>query len=302
VSLPTEELKRRSAVEAAVPSAPRVSVVTPCLNPGERLTRCLASVAGQSYPGIEHVVVDGGSSDGTVGRLEAADGIRWVSERDSGQVQAINKGFRLATGLLLTWLNADDVLMPGTVRRAVDAFERDPRLGSVYGDCRIVECEAEVLTWRAPRRLTLGLLEAGSSIPQPGAFVTRWALERVGLLDESLELAMDVELWLRLLAAGVPHRSVGGVVSEFELHPRSKTASLPRQRFFEENARAFLIAGNPRGAALSTGSARRGQGPSTVGSTRSGSRRRSARRRRPRATGRSPPRRGRSGPRRSPRP
>ena len=255
MSLPTEELSRRLAVEAAVPTTPRVSVVTPCLNPGERLARCLASVAGQSYPGTEHVVVDGGSSDGTVGRLELADGIRWLSERDSGQVQAINKGFRLASGSLLTWLNADDVLMPGTVGKAVAAFDGDPRLGFVYGDCRVVECEREVLVWRAPRRLTIGLLEAGSSIPQPGAFVTRWALEQVGLLDESFELAMDVDLWLRLLGAGIPNRSVGGVVSEFELHPGSKTVSVPRQRFFDENARAFLLAGNPHGAALSAGQA-----------------------------------------------
>lgn len=253
MTVPVEELERYSAAEATPPTRARVSVVTPCLNPGERLERCLASVAGQSYPGIEHVVVDGGSDDGTVRRLELAEGVRWLSERDGGQVEAINKGFRLASGSLLTWLNADDVLMPGTVRRAVEAFEREPRLGFVYGDCRIVEGGGEVLTWRAPRRLTLRLLEAGTSIPQPGAFVARWALEQVGLLDESFELAMDVDLWLRLLAAGVPNRSMGAIVSEFELHPGSKTVSLPRQRFFEENTRAFLTAGNARGAALSAG-------------------------------------------------
>ena len=76
MSLPTEELTLRSSLEAAAPASARVSVVTPSLNPGARLGRCLASVSGQGYPGLEHVVVDGGSSDGTVGRLEAADGIR----------------------------------------------------------------------------------------------------------------------------------------------------------------------------------------------------------------------------------
>ncbi len=287
MTVPTEELEGYSASDAAPPVRASVSVVTPCLNPGARLERCLASVAGQGYPGLEHLVVDGGSSDGTVARLELAEGVRWLSERDGGQVEAINKGFRLATGSLLTWLNADDVLLPGTVRRAVEAFEREPRLGFVYGDCRIVEGGGELLTWRAPRRLTLRSLEAGSSIPQPGAFVARWALERVGLLDESFELAMDVELWLRLLAAGVPNRSVGRVVSEFELHLGSKTVSLPRQRFLPEDARAFLVAGNPRGAALSAGQGAAAAATVAGRARRStgeahGSRSRSARRGRPR--------------------
>jgi hypothetical protein len=212
-------------------------------------------VAAQSYGAVEHIVIDGRSDDGTVERLAAAAGVRWVSEPDRGQVDAINKGFRMATGSMLGWLNADDVLLPDAVARVVEAFGRDPRLGLVYGDCRIVEDEGEVLTWRAPRRLTLPLLEAGSSIPQPGSFVARWAYERIGWLDESFELAMDVDLWLRLLSAGVENRSVGGVLSEFELTPGSKTVTMPRARFFEENARAFLNAGNTRGAALSLGQA-----------------------------------------------
>ena len=132
-------------------------------------------------------------------------------------------------------------------------FERDRALGLVYGDCRIVENGRELLTWRAPRHLTMAVLEGGFSIPQPGAFTARWALERVGGLDESFELAMDVDLWLRLLAAGVPNVRVGGVVSVFELHTRSKTGSVPRRRFFEENARAYLLAGRSHAAALSLG-------------------------------------------------
>jgi GT2 family glycosyltransferase len=234
-------------------SNPLVSIVTPCLNPGERLTRCLESVLMQSYPRIEHVVIDGGSDDGTVEVIRGASGIRWVSEPDGGQAEAINKGFALAQGSILGWLNADDVLLPDAVARVVKTFERDRALGLVYGDCRVVENGRELLTWRAPRHLTMAVLEGGFSIPQPGAFTARWALERVGGLDESFELAMDVDLWLRLLAAGVPNVRVGGVVSVFELHTRSKTGSVPRRRFFEENARAYLLAGRSHAAAMSLG-------------------------------------------------
>jgi GT2 family glycosyltransferase len=232
---------------------PIVSIVTPCLNPGARLARCLDSVAAQTYGRIEHIVIDGASKDGTTELLRASRGIRWISEPDTGQAKAINKGFDLASGEILTWLNADDLLKPDAVERVVSAFDHMPGLGLAYGDCLIVEDGVEVLTWRPPRRLTLQSIESGSSIPQPGAFVARSALQRVGRLDESFELAMDVDLWLRLLGAGIECRRVTGVVSIFELHGDSKTGSLPRRRFFEETARAFLLAGLPHGAALALG-------------------------------------------------
>ncbi len=235
--------------------APLVSVVTPCLNPGERLVRCLASVAAQTHPAVEHIVVDGGSTDGSVELLGGTPGITWMSEPDGGQAAAINKGFGLASGSILTWLNADDVLLPGTVTEAVRVLREQPGLGLVYGNCRIVQEGRELLVWRAPRRLTLSGLETGWSIPQPGAFFTRSALDRAGWLDESYELAMDVDLWLRLLSAGVESQSLRRVVSIFEVHERSKTGSVPRRRFYEENARAFLTAGRTSAAAHSLGQA-----------------------------------------------
>jgi GT2 family glycosyltransferase len=245
-----EDKSARSVTPAAEPV---VSIVTPCLNPGTRLARCVESVAAQTYGHIEHIVVDGGSTDGTVEWLTSARGIRWLSEPDRGQAEAINKGFGIASGAILTWLNMDDVLMPSAVERAVDAFAREPALGLVYGDCRIVENGEDVLNWRAPKRLTARSIEGGTSIPQPGAFVTRWALERVGGLNESFELAMDVDLWLRLVAAGIENRRIPGVVSIFELHSGSKSGSLPRREFYEETARAFVFAGLPHSAALSLG-------------------------------------------------
>jgi len=246
---------RREPTSEHARDEPTVSIVTPCLDPGERIARCLESVAAQSYAHVEHVVVDGGSSDGTPARLAAAPRLRWLSEPDAGQAAAINKGLALATGSIVGWLNADDVLVPDAVARAVGAFARRPGLGLVYGACRIVAGGRELMTWRPPRRLSYAALERGAWIPQPGSFMRRSLLDSLGGLDESFELSLDVDLWLRALAAGVESRRLPGVVSVFELHPASKSGSLPRSRFFEENARAFLLAGRPRGAALSLGQA-----------------------------------------------
>src|SRR3954454_12381822 len=107
---------------------PLVSIVTPCLEPGERLARCLESVAAQTYPRIEHIVVDGGSTDGTVKELRKR-GVRFVSEPDDGQTQAINKGFALARGDWLGWLNADDVLTTRAVELAVSGARETPGAG-----------------------------------------------------------------------------------------------------------------------------------------------------------------------------
>ena len=141
------------------------------------------------------------------------------------------------------------------MERAVEALGENTTLGFVYGGCRIVEGGHELLTWRPPRRFDVAALESGSWIPQPGSFLRRTTFERVGGLNESFELAMDVDLWLRLLESGRSSRRLDGLVSVFELHPTSKTGSTPRRSFHEENARAFLLAGRPRGAAISLGRA-----------------------------------------------
>src|SRR4051812_47745101 len=108
-----------------------VTIVTPCLNPGDRLARCLDSVAAQTHRQVEHIVIDGGSTDGTVDLLRAR-GVRFVSEPDRGQTQAINKGFDLAQGEWLGWLNADDELTPTSIELALAALDRTPGAGWAY--------------------------------------------------------------------------------------------------------------------------------------------------------------------------
>jgi GT2 family glycosyltransferase len=234
-----------------VQPAPLVTVVTPCLDPGPALDACLASVRGQSYPAIEHVVVDAASTDGTVDRLRAAEGVRWVSEPDDGQAQALNKGFALARGELLTWLCADDELLPDAVARAVGALQASGAEW-VYGDCEIADPRHPEL--RRPRtELSPEIFVLGNPIAQPGTFFTAAALARVGPLDESLDLAFDYDLWLRLAAAGVQAVYVPETLARFHVSATSKTGRHGRAPFLREEAIALAKTRPGREAALRLG-------------------------------------------------
>ena len=225
-----------------------VTVVTPCLNPGARLTRCLDSVAAQSYPDVEHVVVDGGSTDGTVELLEQR-GVRFVSEPDRGQTDALEKGFAMARGELLSWLNADDELDPAAAELAASSGAE-----WVYGNCVVVE-EGRRSVWVPTRRYGAREVEAGEMIPQPGSFFTRGAFERAGGLDPSFDLAMDIDLWIRLVDAGIEAHYVPADLATFEIHAASKTGHVGRTDFILEHARALEKSGRLRAASAAAGRA-----------------------------------------------
>jgi glycosyltransferase involved in cell wall biosynthesis len=227
---------------------PLVSIVTPCLNPGERLVRCLDSVAAQTHPRVEHVVVDGGSTDGTVELLRDR-GVRFVSEPDEGQAQAINKGFALANGDWLGWLNADDALTPHSVELATTAAAGSPA-GWIYGSCEIRR-GSERSIYNPPARVGRRTARDRNPFAQPGTLVARWALDRVGPLDEQLDLVMDFDLWLRLIDAGIPAVYVPEVLAIFEIHSGSKTGSIPARHWALEDSAAMLRRGRMSdGAAL----------------------------------------------------
>jgi len=114
---------------------PLVSIVTPTYNQAAFLPETIDTVLSQDYPNIQYIVMDGGSKDGTVEILESyGSRLEWVSERDGGQSDAVNKGFQRARGQIFTFLNADDIYYPGAVRAAVEAFARQPEAGVVYGN------------------------------------------------------------------------------------------------------------------------------------------------------------------------
>jgi GT2 family glycosyltransferase len=232
----------------------RVSVITPCLNPGPLLVQCLDSVSAQTYEDVEHIVVDGGSTDGTV-ELVRSRGLQLISEPDRGQTDALNKGFALATGDYLGWLNADDWLVPHALERVVAAFAANPDVGWVYCDCEVRRENGDSEIARPPARLNRRTLELGNRLTQQGVFVARWALDRVGPLDEELDLVMDVDLWLRLIDADVPAAYIPEPLAVFLIHESSKTGSVDLSEWYREESVALLKSGRRLPAAAGLGRA-----------------------------------------------
>lgn len=187
---------------------PTVSVVTPSLNMSVLIGETLESVLGQDYPHVEYLVVDGGSTDGTVEVLRRyASRLRWVSEPDAGQAAAINKGWRMTRGEVIAWLNADDLYRPGAIQEAVAFLEAHPDVDMVYGDCDFIDASGRLIGTYPARPWDYAELvrRAVNFVPQPAVFLRRRVLETVGYLNEGLHYAMDFEYWLRL---GLRHRVV----------------------------------------------------------------------------------------------
>jgi glycosyltransferase involved in cell wall biosynthesis len=202
-------------------SAPLVSVVTPSFNQGAYVREAIESVRAQTHTPVEHIVVDGGSTDGSLDILAEFDNVRWISEPDRGQSHALNKGFSIARGEVLGWLNADDAYEPRAVAEAVEALS-DAAL--VYADVTRVNDDG-----RNPRRIrsraTFDLwteLNLGCGIYSPAVFFTREALSAVGEIDEDLQLTMDYDLWLRI-GKRFPVRHVDAVWGVQRIHDEAKT-------------------------------------------------------------------------------
>ncbi len=186
-----------------------VSVVVPCFNRAHYLRATIDSILKQDYPHIECIVMDGGSKDGTVELLRSYGGrIRWVSEPDEGQGDAINKGWRLARGDILAWLNADDIWKtPDAVSQAVAYFDAHPEVDVVYGICGGIDAAGNDVgnSYYHEWNLEYAVEHCDHCIPQPAAFIQRRILERVGVVDTSYYHKMDHELWLRIGLRGTIH-------------------------------------------------------------------------------------------------
>ena len=190
---------------------PSITVVTPCLNAAATIEAALESVRSQGYPDVEHVVVDGGSTDGTVEILERAEGVRFISEPDRGLSDAMNKGIAMANNEAIGWLNADDRYEPGALLAAGRAFAEHPEAPWVTGRCRIVDGEGnEIRSWVSAykrfflKRYSHGLLLTHNFVQCPSTFIRAEALRQVGPLDERFRYSMDYDLWLRLAKLGDP--------------------------------------------------------------------------------------------------
>jgi glycosyltransferase involved in cell wall biosynthesis len=188
-------------------SNPKISIVTPAFNCGHLIHRCIESVSFQDYPNVEHIIIDGGSTDGTVEVLKKYPHLRWISEPDNGEAHAVNKGIRMATGDIICWLNADDYFCPHALNLVAAAFAKNAPCDIVYGHTNMVDETGRVLWFKqsSPTATLKSLVRwwnCNWQPHQPSMFFSRQILEAVGPLNEQLHFSIDFELWLRCAVKG----------------------------------------------------------------------------------------------------
>ncbi len=208
---------------------PKISIITPSFNQAKYLPATIESVLAQNYPHLEYLIIDGGSTDGTLdilnfgfpnleeesqskiqnpkSKIEIIQNlkskIRWFSEPDEGQAQAINKGFKKSTGEIVAWLNSDDLYLPNALNHVGEFFSRHPQVEVIYGDYHLIDHNGRLLLRKQEIPFDYNILLYGLDyISQPTTFFRRTVFERVGYLDETLHYGLDWEYWLRLANHG----------------------------------------------------------------------------------------------------
>ncbi len=220
-----------AATDALLP--PRVTIVTPSYNQAPFLEETILSVLDQDYSNLEYIIIDGGSSDGSVEIIKKyADRLaHWVSEPDQGQSHALNKGFARATGDILAWLNSDDTYEPDALWPVVQMAARHPEAELFHGDCAFIDEHNQKMGFLSSSGFQAGKLLSPSwgypyprNLPQPAVFFRRSLWECAGPLDLGLHYAMDYDLWIRMSRCGAFHY-VPRTLANYRLSKGTKTVS-----------------------------------------------------------------------------
>lgn len=213
---------------------PLVTIVTPSYNQGRFLKRTIDSVLGQTYPHIEYMVMDGGSTDESVEILKSYNNqFYWVSEPDGGQTAAINKGFARSNGQIHAYLNSDDVLLPNSVEKIVDYFKKNPHADMVYGLADYIDEDDSFIGTYKTQDYSFATLVNDCCVCQPAAFWRQRIAEKTGPFNEELEFAMDYEYWLRIDRAGGRIFHINDKLAFSRLYNDTKTMS-SRSEIFQE--------------------------------------------------------------------
>ncbi|WP_317899510.1 glycosyltransferase family 2 protein [Aurantibacillus circumpalustris] len=206
--------------------AVKISIITPSYNQAEYLEQTILSVLGQNYGNLEYIIIDGGSTDNSVEIIKKYEKQLhyWVSERDSGQSAAINKGIQQASGEIIAWLNSDDLYCENTLHIVSDLFEKNSEVDIVYGD--VINFDTKGKETRITNQFEINDFFSRVSIHQPGVFWRRSLHAEFGLIDEKLFYCMDYDLWMPLFLNCKSMRTEK-VLARFREHGHSKTGSKP---------------------------------------------------------------------------
>jgi len=220
---------------------PKISIVIPSFNQGKFLEETILSIVNQQYPNLELFVIDGGSTDNSIDVIKKHEQhfTWWISEKDKGQSEAINKGFAKATGEIVSWLCSDDLLMPGSLQIVASHFLSLPEnVGLIHGGAVIFESDKTIetrFTYQIPNREAY---LSGMVFPQPAAFFRKSWVEKVGYLDEELHYGMDYDLFMRL-ALVCDFSAVDTVFARYRLHSQSKSVA-ESNRFITDWKKSFV--------------------------------------------------------------
>jgi glycosyltransferase involved in cell wall biosynthesis len=209
---------------------PYVSLVTPSYNQGQFLEETILSVLSQDYPSIEYIIIDGKSSDNSVEIIKKYQNhlAYWVSEPDRGQTDAIIKGFQRARGSLLGWLCSDDILEPSMVRISVDYHLRFPKVGLTYGDRVRIDAKGNIFSLQRYSSFHSWFIRWGFSIPQETTLFKRSIYESVGGLNDSLNMAMDFDLWCKVSRMSKIYH-IPAFLARFRTHSTNKSTRFTHQ-------------------------------------------------------------------------
>lgn len=233
------DANKRPSSHVGKSNLPLISIVTPSFNQVTYINEAIESIQTQGYSNYEHLVIDGMSTDGTIELLQSlpiapgTDKIFWTSKKDTGQSQALNEGFRRAKGEIIGWLNSDDRYLPSCFTEVVQAFEQNPDVDIIYGDYRLVDESGNTIRIKQEIEFSKFILLYHDVlyIPTTTTFFRRRIFEEENWLDEGLQYAMDLELFIRLASKGYRFKHISKVLADFRLQPASKTCSFPdRQR------------------------------------------------------------------------
>jgi glycosyltransferase involved in cell wall biosynthesis len=210
------------------PSWPKISIVTPSYNQAQFLERTILSVLNQNYPSLEYIIVDGGSTDGSVEIIKKYEKYLacWVSEKDNGQADAINKGFHKSTGMILAYLNSDDTYNPGALLRVAFTFDKNPKVDLVFsnltfvdtsdnpiGECRFTEFDFATLVYE------------GGNLLQPATFWTKAIYDAVDGFNPKYQFCMDFDFFCRVGEKGNLKR-IKGNLANFRVHKDNKSSTI----------------------------------------------------------------------------